>query len=1076
MNILHSALSSCPDQVRWFEIMRIIMKFKYLYVTLLIPSFVLASTDNQCLLDIYNDSDEQIDSNVLETKIDEQYQCIKTQCEAKILEELQAETEAVDTDDEEEEEKTEEMDEESSQDEQSEEKNITVPEERLEKCIERSYQSIADAEKKQTIKKIDDLKKNLSSSADLELLIDLLKINEQKITDIKDLLYKNLDLWNEKILKEMLSEDIYQKEELIKYLLKFEYLYIDQSLAFKKLLELGETKEISDYILNKHKLTPAILKLPSSTEMSKLILTEVNSTLFSKAYLTHIKENILESEDVQVLFISKIKTEPSEVLKQSTIEVFKDSYKKTSFWHFYIILKNNPTKDQFQGVVLNNLRLELREIINYFYVADFKKVNTILNILQKGDISLYQIELFDIVERSYQNISYNTEILSHFMISMDIIDKKTLTSFLNHADIDYDNQINLFNISDLAKKIFDKDGYFEYIKEKFVKYSKSDLLVLAAYTVNLEKFKEILKLTDENNLDLLSLVNTDLIENMQTWVEYTKECVENKCSKFSKLISISEIEIYKAIFTNCSIPQGMQAIAKITSSSAEIVFNLSEYEELINILESREDSSQIKLLINQLNKNLNKSQERLSKVLEEKLHDDMSLENISFLIKDLKIGIQLVRELDKEKLTSLIKGIENIIKESTQKIKGSSLREVYDLIELQKIAIKRGFITQTDDYTIFDALNNLYHKRDANWASNIIKEKLEIYNTSVIDITDQNQAIYEGVLLKYALSNLSTKTINEFSFEQIDSLGKMITFYSELPRKIQYNSPELDFEEIVKEYFNSFNNYFATAKNTQVNIPITCETGDMCIFDLKYDKNIGPMTTINTDIITASYQATGLKIYKNRDITLYGSLNDVLYINTSVNSEAIPDQRPQADNGIHPVIEIRPRSERKCVIRIKLLFGNKCIKKMTFHYRDQHLITRGYAPRDGLKGFQGANSSKLSLKLYKSKMSEFGKIIVLNNTGKGGAGQKGGIWDPKPVIGQARSASSGGESDISFANIGFGFGGKGKSKIVGMSEAIPDYKELGLDGAHGDTGEFGVIEKYKDTALFPLVTIGKKPQ
>lgn len=956
----------------------------------------------------------------------------------------------------------------------------------IQACIKKVYEKSYKENKKQREAKIAILKKKISSKEDLEELISLITIDETedediklKIVEIKDIIFDNIKFWTEEILTHLLKAALYNEEAFLDYLKNLNYDKIHLSQAFNALLKNGSGNKIQAYILEKNEITPAILQLPVNHSIAALIVSSLEDTNFNTKYLKHVKHEILKNQNIISLLNEKLGNNiQNKTIKNAFLSVFQSDY-KNELWVNFIIFTGGPLPEHFDEIDLKKRKDDLKRLTNYFNENSFKQVPVLLSILLKIDEEIFNQQISDIIKLAKTNKEKNQELLSFIYKSKENITASNLNDFIYNSNFDLNIEINIYYLTYLTQNSLSDTDYFEFIRKKFLESNNSSLLIYASYFVDQARLIEIIELTDQSGIDLISNINPDLIKNVNSWIAYTERCIKNQCSKLSSLLEISNFEIYNTIFSHGTIPQMMTAVSRIVNPASNISFSYSHIENFIKTIETREYNLRFTVVKNQLERILKQSRETITSLLSQTINETISLSNIEKRITDLNKLLPLIRteDLDKAKLTNTLLELENYLANANSKEQGIVLKSLYSLVRLEKTAISNNLILDIDQKSILYGLKNLYDQTyDSTWATDYIINKLSLEDNFVMDITDENKALYEAFVVKYALGSADENKLKSLSYSEVDKLGKIIKAHTELPRQLHYDLQEVDYEDILKEFFTSFNAYFSTYKNVQINIPLTCEVGDNCVYDMKYNRNIGALTTISSSASAISYAGTNLKVYKNRDITIIGSLNDVLFIDGSVAKEIIPDQRPRAASGILPVISTKKRNVTYCVFRVKTFFGNVCMKKNTATLTDEYVVTRGYAPKDGLKGFTGANSSEIILNLHKSSMSKFARIIILNNSGQAGKGQPGGIWENAPTLGSGRNASGSSESDFTAFGNGFGFGSPGKGKKVSLAEAIPDYKDRGADGANGEHGSMGKIELNNDASQFKFISIGQKPE
>lgn len=997
-------------------------------------------------------------------QFNEQLECLKSSCLIEIKERLILENnnEVEDT--------------------EQESGEIEVSDLDLNNCVEQKFSNLYSKSSKQTKDKIQYLKKHLSSTEELNLLIDLLKIEEKGLKEIENVLIKNVQFWDEVVVNHITKENIFLKKPFITYLTKnVEYKDMHKSAVFAPLLE-KDTQSINDFIVEKGLITEAILKLPINNELVEIVLNDIESERFTQKYLSYSKEMILTVPTLMSHFVSILNTKGQNKnatkIRTAFINTFKDGF-NNQLWRYFVIFSDAPKESFFKSIDLVKRTNDIEYIIRFYTVNNYNNLIILLENLIGLDKDFFNNQFKFVVNSAVNNELQNHVILKLIHSNIDSIDKKTVLTFIENSSIDFDNPLNIFYLNKVTKDTLSEEAYFNYIINQFEINKKTDLLVYASYHVTHARLLEILNIMKKNNINLISNLNIDLIKNIDSWVQITKECIESKCSLSKELYGIGRSEIYNTFFKYGNIPQMLTAIANIKNISNNISFSRDDINTFLDTLKNRGNQARLKVATLQLQNILKQANLTVTNITESPIDIAISLENIKYKINQLKRYIPFTKKTDinTENLTKTLIQLEERLSNVDEKEEGVALQEFYDLVSLLKVSIERDVVTKTKEKSILSALQYIHNRDFSNpWALSYLNENVSHFNNLVMPITSVNKALYSASLTKYALASADESKLKELSYEEIDTLGKLINYQNSLPHKLFANTEELVYEEILKEYFLNIKSYYSTLKNTQVNIPLTCETGQTCIFEMKFEKNIGSLTSIGTTVQAINFENLGLKVYKNRDLNIIGSLNDVLFINSSVAKGIIPDQRPRAADGIPPVIKSRRRYQTVCLFRVKFGFGSVCGKKKKYPIDDEYVAVYGVTPRDGLDGFAGANSSKITLSLFKSSKSKFARVLILNNTGAGGKQQIGGKWLIPQNIGSGRGSSGGDELDVSAGGFGFSFGSPGKGHRVSRSEAIPDYKDNGADGMPGQTGEHAAIELKQDASSFSLLSIGKQPK
>lgn len=949
----------------------------------------------------------------------------------------------------------------------------SVSDQHIKSCVEDIYRQHLANDKESRLKEIARLKKKITSSEDLALLLNLAQIEEIEIKGIEQTIIDHFQYWDDAIVYQIYQLGIYDKQSYLNYLMAQDYSNLNNSSALIALLENHAYQEIEDYIISKNKLTAAVFKLKPTVGLAQLILNNTSSKLYNDKYLTYAREKILKDNSLNLFFSDLLY---QNINNQKFNSIFLKSFQshyKNNFWKYYLLADAKITIKHFENIDVSKRIEDIQFIINHLQSKDINLVTDFLDLILTKNKKVFNQVTLSLIEYNSANEEHNEVLLIYIIQNIEKINKVTILYFLENSRINYIHDVNTYNVSNLALEVMNEQKYFEFITDLFTKYNKINLLINASYNVNAQNLKSIIEITREKNVNLFSNINLSMIRNINSWVINTKECVLSNCSNLNDFVKIPSTQIYRIIFKYGNIAQTINLYSLIANESNNIYFNNKDILSFIKILEQRE--SNFDFVVNNMKKLIEKSEEIVSELLNIQIDEDISKDNLNKRINDLRKNLPLTKNrTDKSKVTKALLNIEYIISQMKADEKGVALEELYNLIELEKMSISEGFVNTVNEKSILSALQNLYRKRHSSkWATDLVLDELQQYGNLVTQIDDENKALYKSYMMKYALATASETRLKALDYFEIDALSKMMMHYNELPKKINLKVEELNYSEILKQFFVSFNNYFNTHTNTQVNIPLLCDSGSTCIYDMRYNQNIGALTNIKSELEVINYNQEDLKVYKNRNINIIGALNDVLYIDGSVDKNSIPDQRKRAQNGIPPKIGKRNRNVTYCVFRVKYPFGSACLKKKTKTLVDEYVAAIGFPPEDGLDGFSGADSAEIYLNLKQSQGSKFSRIIILNNSGVGGEGQLGGIWNNKQFFkGRARSNSS--ESDLTFAGVGFGFGSAGKGKRVSIDEAIPGYKEQGTDGEKGLDGNIKDVHLIGEAKSFSVLQLGIK--
>jgi hypothetical protein len=951
----------------------------------------------------------------------------------------------------------------------------------LKSCIEKKLASIENERRLDREQRIDSLKTSIRSSEDLNLLIDLALIDSGSIDNIIEIIASNVRFWNEQTISN-LKEKFYNED------LFFEYIttnYIPEefhtSLALEFMVK-NDSPKFKSYLLSYGKLVPSIMKLTVNRDIVELILNNLTAPSFSKEYLEYAKTLVLKDEYLNnrliVILKNMVETRDNHnSFEQAFADVFADSHQGNIF-PFYVILTDKLTLNVFSQQTINLDNQNINYLVNFYTKYSSAKLIRLLSILSKIDTSVFNYHLSYVINNFSNNIDVNGELAKFISENHTKIKEANIIDFLKLSTIDLTSDLNIFYISKIANNSLSEGEYFNYIKDLYLNNNQLDFLIYASYTLSTDKLKEVIELTKRQEISLLANINPELIKNLPAWKDITTECLSSNCSYLNDIYNIHHKEIYEIIFQQGRVSHTYKAIETIKSPSNTINFKKEEIENFIKILERRTPRHSYMRAKIQLKKILKSATRNINIIINNDISENIDSNTLSDIIKNLRASLPVANknEIDKKALTNTLRTLEQRVANSPWSTTGVLLEEINTLISTQKIAISNKLVEKIKQQSILSALQHIYNKDyTSEWATNLIKAKIERHGNMVNQVKNVNTALYDAALLKYALASAKEDYLQQLSYEQINTLRDMISYHNELPHKLFLNEDSIPYEEILKDYFLISEDYFPTYRNTSVNMPLKCATAGGCVYHMKYNQNIGPLTSIQTTASAINFENTGLKVYKNRNISVIGMLTDVLFIDGSVDSDIVPDQRPPAANGVPALIGKRDRYQRVCTLRIKLWIGSKCINEKTYTITDEYVATKGVPPQDGLKGFTGANSAELSLNLQKSTMSRFGRIIFLNNTGKGGKGQIGGHWETQQHLGGSRAAGSGRTSELTV--LGFGFSGDrpGNGRKVGLHEAIPGYKIMGSYGEDGQSGSFGEINLNDDSSIFDMLTIGKNP-